>query len=139
MFRNSPKIHFLKQTPEKASKYVKRQALQNGYLGFSIFCVFDLKSFKNQFCWKNLYKPKSFSNFPQKTEYMLWRPVFAMSMPNFEAIRQFLVTKLPKKTRKLYTIQFLIATFCSSRPSTKIKIPLFNSPSETESDRHQFC
>ena len=91
MLRNSPKIYF-KNNAQKASKYVKQQALQNGYSGFSTLWILDPKIFKNQIFQKT-YKTKVFGIF-KKEEYMLWRPVFAMPMPNVEAIRQFVVTKL---------------------------------------------
>ena len=80
----------MKQIAQKSSKYVKQQALQNGYLEFSKNWVFDPKIFQKtrKFSEKNIYKNIFFYNF-QKTEYILWRPVFAMPMPNFEAIRQF--------------------------------------------------
>ena len=69
---------------------------------------------------------------------MLCRPVFAMPMPNFEAIRQFLVTKLSNKPQKLHMIKIVIAFFRSSRPSTK-KNTTVEFAVKTESDRHQFC
>ena len=64
--------------------------------------------------------------------------LLAMPMSHFEAIRQFLVSKLPNKPRKLH-MKKLIVIFGSSRPSTKIKISPLKTPSKTESDRHQFC
>ena len=94
---------------------------------------------KTDIFWKPYKKQKVFWIF-KKPEYMLWRLVFAMPMPNFEAIRQFVVPKSPKKTRKTcIQSKFWIAIFGSSRPSTKIKIPPLNSPSKTESDKYQFC
>ena len=69
---------------------------------------------------------------------MVSRPVFAMPMPKFEAIRQFLVSKLPNKPRKLH-MKKLIVIFGSSRPSTKIKISPLKLPSKTESDKYQLC
>ena len=59
-------------------------------------------------------------------------------LPNFEAIRQFLVSELPNKPRKLHMTKKILQFFGSSRPSTKIKISALNSPSKHESDRHQF-
>ena len=60
--------------------------------------IFEILSFnlkvKKKTCFWTTYKNKVFG---VKTENMLWRPVFAMPMPNFEALRQFLVTELPKK------------------------------------------
>ena len=96
---------------------------------------------KNRNFRKNLWikKNKKFFWIKKKTEYMFWRLAFAMPMPNFEAIRQFLVIKLPKKPRKPYISNFWIANFGSFRPSTKTKVPPLNLPSKTESDIDQFC
>ena len=60
-------------------------------------------------------------------------------MPNFESIRQFLVTELPKKNGKTTYDKIVIAIYGSSRPSTKLKIPPLDLPSKTKSDRYQFC
>ena len=43
----------------------------------------------------------------KKTGYMLWKPVFAMPMPNFEAIRQFSVTKLPPKRENYWYLSHI--------------------------------
>ena len=77
-------------------------------------------SITKTFFFGKTYK-KTFFRIFINPEYMLCKPVFAMPMPNFEAISQFWSPNSQKKTQKLHMRKIVIAIFRSSRPSTKIK------------------
>ena len=66
MLSNWPKIHVWSKSPEKTSKYVKRPALQNGYLGFSKLCILPQNFQKNIFGGKTYKKNKKLLEFSKK-------------------------------------------------------------------------
>ena len=72
MFRNSPKIYFLKQIAQKANKRVKQQALQNGYLEFAKFRFSDPQIFnKKHFFRKKTIKTFFKNNFQKTGKYAM--------------------------------------------------------------------
>ena len=128
MFRNTPKIIFEANRPKLPGSMYNNKRYK--------MAILDSQNWR--FCWKkNNKKRKVCFGIFQKTEYMWWRPGFAMPMPNFEAICLFLVTRLPKTKREKYIWQILLQ-FLKVVDHLQ-KIPPLNSPSKTESNRYQFC
>ena len=64
------KIEYLGKLHIKQTQYLNYQALQDGYLGFSKFWVYDPTNFQKYKFWKTLNELQIISKF-QKPEYTL--------------------------------------------------------------------
>ena len=76
-------------------------ALQDGYLGFSIFCFFSLKNFEKYFFLKKMSIKSTLFRIFKKPDDMLCKLISTIHIPKMKTIHLFLIPKWSKKPTKI--------------------------------------